>query len=188
MNTSSNSSRGLYTEEGRMSAKEVERLSPRRIRVVLVTGHKRQIRLMFQTLGYTVQRLIRIRIGSFVLNDIPPGKWRYLEAREVESLLVNPSIRKPTDQGTAQERDRLSDWKTPRQNRAQNHKEGPQAGSRSQIQRSPRKILPGWSQLHFPHREKTRSGTQVLSRRRHIRPISFAPVIHNPSFRKPHNP
>ena len=85
---------GLYTEDGKMVAKEVERLSPRRIRVVLVTGHKRQIRVMFKTLGYTVQRLFRIRIGSFELTDIPPGKWRYLEPKEIELLLQNPTGRK----------------------------------------------------------------------------------------------
>ena len=84
---------GLYTEDGKMAAKEVERLSPRRIRVVLVTGHKRQIRVMFKTLGYTVQRLIRIRIGSFELTDIPQGKWRYLEAREIDQLLTNPTAK-----------------------------------------------------------------------------------------------
>jgi len=85
---------GLYTEDGKMVAKEVERLSPRRIRVVLITGHKRQIRVMFKTLGYTVQRLFRIRIGSFELTDIPPGKWRQLEPKEIESLLQNPTGRK----------------------------------------------------------------------------------------------
>lgn len=81
---------GLYTEDGKMVAKEIERLSPRRIRVVLITGHKRQIRVMFKTLGYTVQRLIRIRIGSFELTDIPPGKWRHLDPKEIDMLLQNP--------------------------------------------------------------------------------------------------
>ena len=84
---------GVYTEEGRLSAKEVERLSPRRVRVVLVTGHKRQVRVMFQKFGYNVQRLIRIRIGSFVLHDIPPGRWRYLEQKEIELLLTNPVVK-----------------------------------------------------------------------------------------------
>lgn len=84
---------GLYTEDGKMAAKEVERLSPRRIRVVLTTGHKRQIRVMFKTLGYTVQRLIRIRIGSFELTDIPPGKWRHLDPKEIHQLLTNPTAK-----------------------------------------------------------------------------------------------
>ena len=85
---------GLYTEEGKLKAEEIERLSPRRIRVVLITGHKRQIRLMFKTLGYSVQRLIRIRIGSFELTDIPPGKWRPISEEEIALLKINPDNKK----------------------------------------------------------------------------------------------
>ncbi|MEM9237925.1 MAG: pseudouridine synthase, partial [Verrucomicrobiota bacterium] len=85
---------GIYTEEGKLQAKEIERLSPRRIRVVLITGQKRQIRVMFQTLGYSVQRLIRIRIGSFELTDIAPGKWRAISPDELALLKVNPDRRK----------------------------------------------------------------------------------------------
>lgn len=85
---------GLYTEDGKLKATEVERLSPRRIRIVLITGHKRQIRMMFKTVGYTVQRLVRIRIGSFELNDIPPGKWRPISEEEIELLKTNPDTKK----------------------------------------------------------------------------------------------
>jgi 23S rRNA pseudouridine2605 synthase len=85
---------GLYTEDGKLKAAEIERLSPRRIRIVLITGHKRQIRMMFKTLGYTVQRLIRIRIGSFELTDIPPGKWRTITEDEIALLKVNPDKKK----------------------------------------------------------------------------------------------
>lgn len=85
---------GLYTEEGKLQAKEVERLSPRRIRIVLVTGHKRQIRVMFQTLGYSVQRLVRVRIGSFELVDIHPGKWRPVTPAEIDLLKRNPDKKK----------------------------------------------------------------------------------------------
>ena len=85
---------GLYTEEGKLKAEEVERLSPRRIRMVLITGHKRQIRMMFKTVGYTVQRLVRIRIGSFELNDIPPGKWRPISEEEIALLKTNPDKKK----------------------------------------------------------------------------------------------
>lgn len=84
---------GIYTEEGKLTATEVERLSPRRFRIVLTSGHKRQIRVMFRSLGYQVQRLVRIRIGALNLDNLPPGKWRPLEPAEVESLLRNPSRR-----------------------------------------------------------------------------------------------
>lgn len=82
--------RGIFTEEGRLAATEVERISPRRLRMVLVTGHKRQIRTMLRTLGYHVEKLLRIRIGSLVLGDLPLGKFRMLDPGEVEALGRNP--------------------------------------------------------------------------------------------------
>ncbi len=84
---------GIYTEDGKFTASEVERLSPRRFRVVLTSGHKRQIRVMFRALGYQVQRLVRIRIGGLNLDNLPPGKWRPLEPDEIGSLLSNPKRR-----------------------------------------------------------------------------------------------
>jgi len=81
---------GVYVEKVRMKAKEVQRLSSRRYRIVLETGLKRQIRMMFQTLGYQVQKLVRIRIGTLELEDFPVGAWRPLEAKEISRLQVNP--------------------------------------------------------------------------------------------------
>ena len=81
---------GVFVEKTRMRAKEVQRLSSRRYRVVLETGLKRQIRMMFQTLGYQVQKLVRIRIGTLELEDFPVGAWRPLEAKEIARLQTNP--------------------------------------------------------------------------------------------------
>lgn len=81
---------GVYVEKQRLRAKEVQRLSSRRYRIVLETGLKRQIRQMFLTLGYQVQRLVRVRIGALELADFPVGAWRPLEAAEIERLQVNP--------------------------------------------------------------------------------------------------
>ena len=81
---------GVYVEKVRLRAKDVQRLSSRRYRIVLETGLKRQIRQMFLTLGYQVQRLVRIRIGTLQLGDFPVGAWRPLEAEEIERLQVNP--------------------------------------------------------------------------------------------------
>ncbi|MBB5350069.1 23S rRNA pseudouridine2605 synthase [Haloferula luteola] len=87
--------RGIFVEEGKVKlrAKEIERLSPRRLRIVLTTGYKRQIRVMLEAMGYTVQRLVRVRIGSFHLNDMPPGAWVPLEAEEIAALSVNPRVK-----------------------------------------------------------------------------------------------
>jgi pseudouridine synthase len=81
---------GVHTPEGKLKAKAIERLSPRRIRMVLDHGAKRQIRVMFDTLGYQVVKLLRIRIGNLWLGDLEPGKWAFLNPREVGMLLGEP--------------------------------------------------------------------------------------------------
>ncbi len=81
---------GVYVEKTRMRAKEVHRISSRRYRIVLETGLKRQIRLMFQALGYQVQKLVRTRIGLLELGDLPLGAWFPLEEKGIKALQTNP--------------------------------------------------------------------------------------------------
>lgn len=81
---------GVYTSEGRLKAKSIERLSSRRIKVVLDHGAKRQIRVMFDTLGYQVTKLLRVRIGALWLGDLEPGTWASLNNLEIQMLLGNP--------------------------------------------------------------------------------------------------
>jgi pseudouridine synthase len=80
---------GVFTTEGKLKAKSIERLSSRRIKVVLDHGAKRQIRVMFDSLGYQVTKLIRVRIGALWLGDLEPGRWAALNALEVQMLLGN---------------------------------------------------------------------------------------------------
>ncbi len=57
--------------------------------ILLVTiheGRNRQVRRMCAAAGMQVRRLIRIREGSLELGSLPPGKWRYLTAEEVDDL------------------------------------------------------------------------------------------------------
>ena len=89
---------GVFVEKTRMRAKEVARISSRRYRIVLETGLKRQIRMMFQTLGYQVQKLVRVRIGLLELGDLPEGAWLPLDDRAIAALQRNPkpkAIRRP---------------------------------------------------------------------------------------------
>ena len=78
---------GVYTTEGKLKAKSLERLSPRRLSVVLDHGAKRQIRVMFESLGYQVTKLLRVRIGGLWLGDLEPGRWAILNRQEVAMLL-----------------------------------------------------------------------------------------------------
>jgi pseudouridine synthase len=50
-------------------------------------GHKRQVRRMLETVGHRIIQLVRVQLGPLTLQDVPPGKWRYLTDSEVAPLL-----------------------------------------------------------------------------------------------------
>lgn len=58
------------------------------LEVVLDEGKNRQIRRILSTLNFNVLRLIRVRIGSLALGDLPKGQWRRLDKQEAVSLRV----------------------------------------------------------------------------------------------------
>jgi len=49
-------------------------------------GRKREVRRMFEALGYFVEKLIRIRVGTISLGSLPVGELRPLSQIEVKSL------------------------------------------------------------------------------------------------------
>jgi 23S rRNA pseudouridine2605 synthase len=53
-------------------------------------GKKREIRLLFTTLGYDVKRLIRYQIGAFRVKGIPLRALKQLSTKEIESLFLSP--------------------------------------------------------------------------------------------------
>lgn len=55
-------------------------------RVVIHQGKKRQIRRMCAAVGLTVTRLCRVAEDGLELGALPPGRWRYLTAGELESI------------------------------------------------------------------------------------------------------
>jgi 23S rRNA pseudouridine2605 synthase len=82
--------RGIALEEGLARAERVALVSRDqaggRLRLVLRTGWKRQIRRMCAALGLRVVALVRVRIGSLAMGRLAPGEWRELTEREVRSL------------------------------------------------------------------------------------------------------
>jgi 23S rRNA pseudouridine2605 synthase len=60
--------------------------------VVLIEGRNRQIRRMFQQVGFLVEKIKRTQLGPLIL-DVAPGKFRRLTEREVHRLknLASPA-------------------------------------------------------------------------------------------------
>jgi pseudouridine synthase len=56
------------------------------LEIILHEGRKRQIRRMFDELGYKVVELDRIAFGPLNLSGIKKGEWRYLSKEEIGRL------------------------------------------------------------------------------------------------------
>ncbi len=54
--------------------------------ITIHEGKKRQVRRMFDRIGHSVIKLIRIKINGFQLGSLKPGEYRYLTPDEVEKL------------------------------------------------------------------------------------------------------
>lgn len=64
----------------------VEKLSERVFKIVLVQGLNRQIRRMCSYLNYEVTKLKRTRIMNITLGKLKTGEWRDLTAKELEEI------------------------------------------------------------------------------------------------------
>ncbi len=102
--------RGIVVEGERLALEEVEVLGGRtdrrppktppdsssertRLRATLRRGKNREIRRLFEALGFPVVDLHRERIGGLSVKGIPPGAFRPLSRGEVELLEQRPRKR-----------------------------------------------------------------------------------------------
>ncbi len=81
---------GVTVEDYVAKPKKVDVLTenPRNsyISLTLTEGKNREIRKMFEVLGYRVQKLKRVRIGNIEMGFLKKGDYRYLSAEEVKDL------------------------------------------------------------------------------------------------------
>src|SRR5213079_513980 len=76
--------RGIFLDGQRAKIEKIHSASPTRLRVVLRQGINRQIRRMFEAAGYRVKHLLRVRVGTLRLGDLPRGHWRVLTKRDLK--------------------------------------------------------------------------------------------------------
>jgi 23S rRNA pseudouridine2605 synthase len=78
--------RGIVLDGQRARIARLHPVSSTRLRVVLRQGINRQVRRMFEAVGYRVKDLVRVRIANLRLGDLPRGHWRALTKHELKSL------------------------------------------------------------------------------------------------------
>jgi 23S rRNA pseudouridine2605 synthase len=79
---------GVELEDGITAPAKVSQVSPGVLRIVIHEGRNRQVRRMFDAVGYPVERLVRVRIGPLRDTTLAPGAWRSLTPDEVRELTL----------------------------------------------------------------------------------------------------
>lgn len=80
--------RGVYIDSQRpYTIKKFEIRSKRWVTITLTEGKNRELRKIFSYFGYTIKRLVRIRIGPILLGELPEGKYRPVTKGEIQALL-----------------------------------------------------------------------------------------------------
>lgn len=101
--------RGIVLDGQRARIARVRPVSSTRLRVVLRQGINRQVRRMFEAVGYHVKHLIRVRVDNLRLGDLPCGHWRALTKRELKSLQRGSDIVAPGAERGDQKAGRLKE-------------------------------------------------------------------------------
>ncbi len=91
--------RGVSIIGGKVAAQEVEKLRRNDssekswFRIVISEGKNRQIRKMFEKIGYDVEKLQRIKIGELELRGIERGEYTLLGRKAVERIFYTQTER-----------------------------------------------------------------------------------------------
>ena len=73
---------GVIIDNQKTLPAQAKFLSPDLVELTIIEGRNRQVRKMFETLGYTVTHLRRTRVGKWNLGDLPLGKWKFFEPQD----------------------------------------------------------------------------------------------------------
>lgn len=81
--------RGVKLDDGKATESEVFVLPGERKKVVGIAiheGRNREVRRMFEQLGYDVRKLDRVAYGEVTVDGLRRGEWRYLTKQELSQL------------------------------------------------------------------------------------------------------
>jgi len=89
--------KGIRLEDGMSApaqARVIDRLKKNAwVEIEVHEGRKREVRRMFEALGFFVEKLVRIKVGSVSLGPLPLGELRPLSLHEVEALKRETGLR-----------------------------------------------------------------------------------------------
>jgi pseudouridine synthase len=81
--------KGVHIEDGKTAPARVDSIPGTKNRNLVITiheGRNKQVRRMFESLGYEVKRLDRVQYAGLTAEGLGRGRWRYLSNPEVRML------------------------------------------------------------------------------------------------------
>lgn len=79
--------KGLFLKDGPLKVDNIScAMQKNKVRVTIHSGKNRIVRRIFESLGYTVRKLIRLNFAGITTRGIEAGKWRYLTPTEIKKL------------------------------------------------------------------------------------------------------
>lgn len=78
--------KGVVIDGRKTQQPKVNWLKDNVVEISISEGRNRQVRKMFEAIGYEVVNLKRISIGNLNLGNIPLGRWRHLNISEIKYL------------------------------------------------------------------------------------------------------
>lgn len=95
--------KGVSIIGGKVKAVHIKKLkkgSERKdwVEITITEGKNRQVRKMFEKIGYDVEKLKRVSIGQLKLGSLKSGDYRPLTHKDLEKLFAKRAEKKPTTQ------------------------------------------------------------------------------------------
>jgi 23S rRNA pseudouridine2605 synthase len=79
--------RGVELDDGPTRPAGVRRLAGNRVELAIHEGRNRQVKRMFEAVGYRVTKLHRPRYAGLTVDGLGPGEWRELRPDEAHQLV-----------------------------------------------------------------------------------------------------